>query len=86
MSNFDYLEDYIESIEGNKLKDLIESKICKLNEFDLIKIQKAKREGSYDKHRGMKLYRFNDYISKENIELLISQGWEFINYHKNSEK
>ena len=34
----------------------------------------------------MKLYRFNDYISKENIELLISQGWEFINYHKNSEK
>ena len=35
---------------------------------------------------GMKLYRFNDYISKENIELLISQGWEFINYHKNSEK
>lgn len=35
---------------------------------------------------GMKLYRFNDYISKENIELLILQGWEFINYHKNSEK
>ena len=27
----------------NKLKDLIESKICKLNEFDLIKIQKAKK-------------------------------------------
>lgn len=42
----------------NKLKDLIESKICKLNEFDLIKIQKAKREGSYDKHRGVKIYEY----------------------------
>lgn len=42
----------------NKLKDLIESKICKLTEFDLIKIQKAKREGSYDKHRGVKIYEY----------------------------
>ena len=30
--------------------------------------------------------RYFDFIPKENIELLISQGWEFINYHKNSEK
>ena len=35
---------------------------------------------------GMYTYRYDDYIPKENIELLISQGWKFINYHKNSEK
>ena len=28
-------------------------------------------------------YKYDTYISKENIELLITQGWKFINYHKN---
>ena len=27
--------------------------------------------------------KYPDYISKENIELLISQGWKFVNYRKN---
>ena len=31
-------------------------------------------------------YEVDNYISKKNIELLISQGWEFINYNKNSYK
>ena len=35
---------------------------------------------------GMDIYKYSDYIPKENIELLISQGWKFINYHKNSEE
>lgn len=35
---------------------------------------------------GMEIYRYTDYIPKENIELLISQGWKFVNYNKNSEK
>ena len=35
---------------------------------------------------GMYTYKYDDYISKENIELLITQGWKFINYHKNSEQ
>jgi hypothetical protein len=35
---------------------------------------------------GMDIYRYDDYIPKKNIELLISKGWEFINYHENSEK
>jgi len=35
---------------------------------------------------GMYTYRYDDYIPKENIELLITQGWKFINYHKNSEE
>ena len=42
----------------NKLKGLLESKICKLSEFDLIKIQKAKRDGLYDKHKGVKIYEY----------------------------
>ena len=35
---------------------------------------------------GMDIYRYDDFIPKENIELLISQGWEFVNYNKNSEE
>ena len=35
---------------------------------------------------GMDIYKYSDYIPKQSIELLISQGWKFINYHKNSEK
>ncbi len=35
---------------------------------------------------GMDIYRYDDFIPKENIELLISQGWEFVNYNQNSEK
>ena len=31
-------------------------------------------------------YEVNNYISKKNIELLINQGWEFVNYNKNSYK
>ena len=42
----------------NKLKDLIESKPCKLNEFDLTLIQKAKKGGYYDKHNGIKIYEY----------------------------
>lgn len=34
----------------------------------------------------MYTYKYDDYISKENIELLITKGWKFINYHKNSEQ
>ena len=34
----------------------------------------------------MDIYRYDDFIPKENIELLISQGWEFVNYNKNSEE
>lgn len=49
----------------NKLKDLIESKPCKLTEFDLTVIQKAKKEGSYDKHRGVKIYEYAN--TRENI-------------------
>lgn len=42
----------------NKLKDLIESKPCKLTEFDLTLIQKAKMRGQYDKHKGVKIYEY----------------------------
>ena len=35
---------------------------------------------------GMDIYRYDNYIPKEKVELLISQGWKFINYHKNSEQ
>ncbi|WP_424653109.1 hypothetical protein [Capnocytophaga sputigena] len=35
---------------------------------------------------GMDIYKYPDYIPKQNIELLISQGWKFINYHKNCEE
>lgn len=31
---------------------------------------------------GMDTYRYDDYISKENIEILMSKGWKFINYRK----
>ncbi len=31
---------------------------------------------------GMDTYRYDDYISKENIELLMSKGWKFVNYRK----
>ena len=35
---------------------------------------------------GMDIYRYDDYIPKKNIELLITQGWQFINYNKNCEE
>lgn len=35
---------------------------------------------------GIEINRYTDYIPKEYIELLISQGWEFVNYNKNSKK
>lgn len=49
----------------NKLKDLIESKPCKLTEFDLTIIKKAKMKECYDKHKGVKLYEYAN--TRENI-------------------
>lgn len=35
---------------------------------------------------GMDIYKYSDYIPKENIELLMSQGWKFENYDENSDR
>lgn len=42
----------------NKLKDLVYSKKCKLSSTDLTVIQKAKKGGYYDKHKGVKIYEY----------------------------
>ena len=42
----------------NKLKDIVDSKPCKLTKFDLTLIKKAKMKGCYDKHKEVKLYEY----------------------------
>ena len=49
----------------NKLKDLVYYKRCKLSSTDLSIIKKAKKEGYYDKHEGVKLYEYTN--TGENI-------------------
>ena len=51
------------------------------------KIEKIKqyfkiKDVSWDIYKST-METFDKYVSKENIELLISQGWEFVNYNKN---